>query len=755
MASASGGSSYGCSRGHGRKAADLEWNVYDDPSQKARVGWENVPQPWSAKTAMQYVGFPHFDRLWPRHCHERHCKAVNASYTQLEDVEAKWRFLTILRSISNLDRWPKSAIPKSVACMMYAEHVLRVRVDWSSLGALHDQKFGGIGIAFTKCTVPDIPYTPVPEWFRKNPKLVDEPGAPIPEGREPKKPRTRKRPANDVEMAIEEAFEHMDEEGMEVNVDVVNELVNQVVNEALNEVNPDQLGADTMESRMEALRQQHAEEIREYKARILELENRLATLTMGEAGSSSSTPINIQSLEAERDTALQEAMIAKSQAADVCTRNEVMQGKMEALQKEVVDMQQILQVVNEVVVDHVSKIGTLEEENARLRQFLSDAIVERTNMRTGTLLSMAKARQYEAEFESIQREWNRNHRLRNLMLTSWPDQEHMYPSRWDDEDDLKLPNGSYDWRQLTDSDHHWDVTQVHEYPYSMRGELLWPGPHPMVFDGTKCAICSNPFGPEGCFQVGSCGGQFHPPCLIESMIRRRQCPHCRSPFHPRLYLQFGLRDYMPKDWVVRPTDYPFNLCEFDGTTVEWNWLFNCTTVELWNDNKDGEWTQNPRQIMYVADELFPNKPPNHGMKRFLYQTFGWHWDATTMQIQRGVQPPFYNAAGEPSISEHELEEDAHEMPVERDSHFEAHLEQSYHNARTQLEAVEALLNRVTDDAVLRWLNGGPRPRNATPLSPGSRPYLTRETTRMMEAGESSRARRGSTSAAIDVDSDSD
>jgi hypothetical protein len=32
--------------------------------------------------------------------------------------------------------------------------------------------------------------------------------------------------------------------------------------------------------------------------------------------------------------------------------NEVMRGEMEALQKEVVDMQQQLQVVNEVVVDH-------------------------------------------------------------------------------------------------------------------------------------------------------------------------------------------------------------------------------------------------------------------------------------------------------------------------------------------------------------------------------------------------------------------
>ena len=47
--------------------------------------------------------------------------------------------------------------------MMYAEHV-----DWSSLGALKDKKFGSVGIAFTKCAVPNIPYTPVPEWFRKN-----------------------------------------------------------------------------------------------------------------------------------------------------------------------------------------------------------------------------------------------------------------------------------------------------------------------------------------------------------------------------------------------------------------------------------------------------------------------------------------------------------------------------------------------------------------------------------------------------------
>jgi hypothetical protein len=97
-----------------------------------------------------------------------------------------------------------------------------------------------------------------------------------------------------------------------------------VVNNALNEVNLGELGADTMESKMEELRKQHAEKIREYKARIFELENQVATLAMGEAGSSSCTPINLQSLKAERDTAVKEAKIAKSQALEVCTMNEVM-----------------------------------------------------------------------------------------------------------------------------------------------------------------------------------------------------------------------------------------------------------------------------------------------------------------------------------------------------------------------------------------------------------------------------------------------
>ena len=139
-----------------------------------------------------------------------------------------------------------------------------------------------------------------------------------------------------------------------------------------------------------------------------------------------------------------------------------------------------------------------------------------------------------------------------------------------------------------EADHHSNVKEVHAYPYHMVGQKLWPNPHPMVSDGTMCAYCQNPFGPKGCHQVGSCGGQFHSQCLICNMIGKRQCPHYRFPVHPRLYLQFGLRDYMPTHLVHNPNDFPFDLHKFDGKNVEWSWKYNCSKVQLWSKNANGD-----------------------------------------------------------------------------------------------------------------------------------------------------------------------
>ena len=65
---------------------------------------------------------------------------------------------------------------------------------------------------------------------------------------------------------------------------------------------------------------------------------------------------------------------------------------------------------------------------------------------------------------------------------------------------------------------------------------------------------------------------------------------------------------MPKIWMLKPQDFVFNLEEFNGENVEWSWLYKCSKVELWHENKNGVWTWSACQIKYATNELYPNKP---------------------------------------------------------------------------------------------------------------------------------------------------
>ena len=100
----------GAPRKKARTKVDLELDVFYNLALRAYAGWENVPQPWSVETAMKYVNFAHFDLLWPESFHVACCKVKDAKYNHIEDLEVKWIFLTILRGISNEERWPKNAI---------------------------------------------------------------------------------------------------------------------------------------------------------------------------------------------------------------------------------------------------------------------------------------------------------------------------------------------------------------------------------------------------------------------------------------------------------------------------------------------------------------------------------------------------------------------------------------------------------------------------------------------------------------------
>ena len=280
------------------------------------------------------------------------------------------------------------------------------------------------------------------------------------------------------------------------------------------------------------------------------------------------------------------------------------------------------------------------------------------------------------------------------------------------------------------------MEQTHAYLAPMAGYKLWPNPHSMVTNGSRCNVCQAPFGPEGCFQVRSSEAQFHLHCLITHMIKKRQCPHCRSPFHPRLYLQFGLRNYMPKHWVYNRHNFPFALREYNGESIEWSWRYNYSKVELWYNHKDGEWKQSAEKILYAANELYPRKPPDHGLKQFFYQTLGWHWDANAHQIREGLNLPYFNASGFLAMTDGQLEQDAGDMPQQGDAEEELMYDVGYHRNRLKLAAIDAILHRISPET-LRWLHGGPRPHRPIPLSLGSRSYLTCGTLRSIEAQASS------------------
>ena len=148
--------------------------------------------------------------------------------------------------------------------------------------------------------------------------------------------------------------------------------------------------------------------------------------------------------------------------------------KVEALQGEVEEMHYQLELANRLIAEYGATrdmTEELEEENGRLKKYLLELLEEHKKMRTSTLLAIARARQYEAEFESIQSEWNRNKRVRHMILMSWPENEKMYPSTRNDQDPLlTLMNGSINWKQVNEEDHHWDVEQTHAYPYHMVGQ---------------------------------------------------------------------------------------------------------------------------------------------------------------------------------------------------------------------------------------------------------------------------------------------
>jgi hypothetical protein len=178
----------------------MNMELYDDYSILAELGWQAAEQPWSSSTVLQYVKLAFSDRMWPRKCHAKNVETKSASWYDLVDIEVKWRFVMILRALSNSDRYARNMILVSIVSLMYAGHVLRVVVDWSTLPSTG---FGHLSEMYLKRKPTQIAYVAILDWFRINSALVDVPEFLILANRElwsRSRPRKRRRLSVDNEL---------------------------------------------------------------------------------------------------------------------------------------------------------------------------------------------------------------------------------------------------------------------------------------------------------------------------------------------------------------------------------------------------------------------------------------------------------------------------------------------------------------------------------------------------------------------------
>jgi hypothetical protein len=139
----------------------------------------------------------------------------------------------------------------------------------------------------------------------------------------------------------------------------------------------------------------------------------------------------------------------------------------------------------------------------------------------------------------------------------------------------------------------------------------------------------------------------------------------------------------------------------------------------------------------VADELYPNNPPNHGLKMFIYQSFGWYRMAdgpglNTGRLKKGRGPILYTVTGDISSSDNELEALVDDLPEIGNAAEEAWSNERYHREKHGIAAIDLLMHRPAPE-VEAWLRGGPRPpRRRIPLSPESMAYRTRSNVRAIQ-----------------------
>ena len=98
---------------------------------------------------------------------------------------------------------------------------------------------------------------------------------------------------------------------------------------------------------------------------------------------------------------------------------------------------------------------------------------------------------------------------------------------------------------------------------------------------------------------------------------------------------------------------------------------------MWSNNANGDWTRSATKITYATKELYSNKPPDYGLKRFFYQTLGWHWNSEDRALRRGNQPSYNVSSRNLTRLTAKLSVDDDDVP-ERSLEDELEYKEGYH-----------------------------------------------------------------------------
>ena len=101
--------------------------------------------------------------------------------------------------------------------------------------------------------------------------------------------------------------------------------------------------------------------------------------------------------------------------------------------------------------------------------------------------------------------------------------------------------------------------------------------------------------------------------------------------------------------------------------------------------------------------MYPKRPPDYGLKRFFYQTLGWHWSEANRALRRGNQSPYYVSCEDLARSTAELSLDDNVI-LGCSLEEEVEYKEGYHRHRLQMNAIDAILHKVAPETKA-WLNG--------------------------------------------------